>query len=559
MLIPSRLIRLLLVFLLALTLSACPFSSDSDKPPTDDDISQDDSSDLDDTDGDDEIPDTVQLTFADFLFTLEKDAFWEYRWDAKDQSYAQGSGTSTNSAKGRFRMTLGEPSMIAGVEGFPLQLSGNPIGADGDDAWDFTPRWKYLAVDETRLLASKDGATWETLFDAELGVWGGGGFFTTFPGDTLIVAQNGAIANDYLSASAIQVGRSNSQSQCETIVGITICGDESYDIKQYEYYQNQIGVVGYYYHSTSSFSGGGFYSSYTYDRNIGLVASSLKSDSVDYALETEPNNNFKNNAMTLSLPAKVRGDSNNETDYGGTSVFVNEIEPNDNFTDAQAISYSGEKMVGEVTDGDTAHSLIIPALNDGVYSTPEYTASFEDFYSLNMDSNYAVYVEMDILSKNADVDFYVFTLENGVPTIQARSIKDNLSKANYLESRSFNATAGKTYYIAIDIASSGSVKAQYLLKASYGTYGSISANANDVTDWYKFSLSDTRMLSITLTDTQRGVVLMNSDATQTLDKAIPSQGKAVVSHQLDSGDYLVGVTKGFTDKSGEYQLEITAQ
>jgi hypothetical protein len=211
--------------------------------------------------------------FSDFNFTLSQGTYWEFYWTYQKTSYAQGSGGSTAVDAGNFRVTLGAPKSIQGVTAYAVSVSGDST----DPSHDYAPRWAYLAVDNHRILGSVDGVNLKVIRDANTGQWQGGGFFTTFSDQSFIVAANGQIDNEFVQTSAVTAGRSASQSFCETIGGYYICpNDEAYTLDETEYYKGGIGPLGYYFYLGYSSSGGGFYTSFTYTRHLGLVASSLK-------------------------------------------------------------------------------------------------------------------------------------------------------------------------------------------------------------------------------------------------------------------------------------------
>ncbi len=196
---------------------------------------------------------------------------------------------------------------------------------------DFGPRWRYLGVDTDRIVVS-DGSSLKTLFDARLGKWAGGGFFTNrFDSDALVEAvdvriwESSDIADwpGVRTGLAVKVGHASSQSQCEVIAGIRVCPrEESFNISEAEYYRAGIGPVGYSFSSAASFSGGGFFSSYQTIEKLALVGSSLRN-------------------LTQSSP---------EEDL--PSIDAMELEPNDSREQAQVITENLD-LRGHVTAGDT--------------------------------------------------------------------------------------------------------------------------------------------------------------------------------------------------------------
>jgi N-acetylneuraminic acid mutarotase len=210
-----------------------------------------------------------------FDFTLEQGTYWEYYWTYEKTSYAQGSGSSTSVDSGNFRITLGPPISIEGTLAYSVTVTG-----DADDPnYDFTPRWEYIAVDEGQILGSENGVDLEVIFDAPKGQWNGGGFFTTFSDSTTLSATTDHIDNEFIETSAVSVNRFANQTQCETVAGITICpNDDSYTVSEKEYYKGGIGPIGYFCMLRYSSSGGNFYTSFSYERHLGLVDTSLTAE-----------------------------------------------------------------------------------------------------------------------------------------------------------------------------------------------------------------------------------------------------------------------------------------
>ncbi len=186
---------------------------------------------------------------------------------------------------------------------------------------DFAPRWRYLGVSANRILGS-NGSALQVLFDGQLGKWAGSGYFTDrFNSDELIEASASSISPDSAIAdwpgvepgAAISIGGASSQSQCERIEGLRICPrEETFSSSERELYRGGIGPVAYYFQSSASFSGGGFFSSYQTTENLALVASSLRGDVASVldettgGVESEPNNNLAQ-AQHLALPANIMG------------------------------------------------------------------------------------------------------------------------------------------------------------------------------------------------------------------------------------------------------------
>jgi N-acetylneuraminic acid mutarotase len=223
--------------------------------------------------------------FEGFDFALATGDYWDFYWSyeynsvsgpqapLQDQSPTQAPAANSHSVTGGyFRVTLGQQRTIDGVTAYEIVISGDID--DGD--WDYTPRWQYMAIYNHQLLGSETGQTLEVVFDAKNGTWIGGGFWATYGDDTEVSANQSSIDNAFITAQAISVRRSSGQSFCETIAGITVCpNDQSWTFNESEYYKRGIGPIGFHSYAGYSFSGGGFFDSFSHDRHIGLVASSL--------------------------------------------------------------------------------------------------------------------------------------------------------------------------------------------------------------------------------------------------------------------------------------------
>ncbi len=225
------------------------------------------------------------LRHPGLVLELQQGDFWEFRWMFSDQSCAQGSGCSSSEDGGVFTVTLGEPQTIRDVEMFAISVSGRHTTNDG--ASNLAPGWNYIGATETQIVAS-DGFSLVTIFDALDGEWIGGGFFYRFSRSethasrpTSIGSQPFASWPGVKSGPAVSVVRSDSQSMCDVIEGRRICpNDQSFSISETQYYQDEVGPVGYTFRSSASFSGGGFFSSSSDEETVALVRSSLRGDAI---------------------------------------------------------------------------------------------------------------------------------------------------------------------------------------------------------------------------------------------------------------------------------------
>jgi hypothetical protein len=500
--------------------------------------------------------------FTGFDFSLQEGDFWEFSWDASESKWAQGSSGSSAKERGTFRVTLGPPTNIQGIQAYEVLVTGNST-ADllNSTPVSFTPRWSHIAITDHQILGSIDGITLEVIFDAKTGAWTGGGFFTAFPIDVLIIAESGSINNDYISETGLSVGRSSSQDQCETIAGITICGDESYTKIAKEYFKEGVGPLGYKYLNSFSYSGGGFSSGGSDDYNIGLVASNLRGDTITHILEMEPNNSITD-AMILSLPVTLEGGSANEIGFGGsTPVFLKmtqESEPNDNQNASQIVQVPN-LINGAIEVGDAGTPTVLNP--PGV--SPGYTPSIEDWYVFTLTERSNLTATLDF-SDNTDADLDLFLLHDGTvhSTELDWSARDNPnpSVAEFNEKVSASGIEPATYWLAVDayLTPSGAVSYSLQIDISrrQGSSANVVLNEVQITDWYKIELDAERSLTITLAGGP-SVVLTDSTGQNTISSGTPATegGTAtIVSGALNPGEYLIGITDG-----GEYTLNINSQ
>lgn len=475
-----------------------------------------------------------------FDFPLQEGDFWEYAWDYKSSYVASGSSSSSSYA-GTFRVTLGAPVSKDGITFYEMLISGT---TDAGDRRDMKPKGAYLAVSQNKIMILDSNATTiKTLFDAQTGLWPGSGFFGGFPGDTLFSASLGRITNDYIDEPAYRVSESSSASQCEYFPGVgTICGgDYNENLDEREYYAENVGPVGYYaYFSMSdpSSSDGGWWASNT--THIGLTASSLRGDTLNYTLEIEPNNQTAA-ATPIALPATVQGDDVSETYLGGTTpvsmgmTHVTEIEPNNSPFSPQAVNIPSS-ITAHALDGDANTSVeVSPSPTD-----PTYVATFEDWYEVIIGASKTLDVTLDFPETGADLDMYLFSLENDNSTIiHASSTADNVGLGTHHEEMNKYLLSG-TYYVAVDAYDTPNNLGGYTLGISTGD------NFVAICDWYRFSIASQTQVDVAVTGGPR-FVLMEAAGVDTL----ASGAAAGASILLSPGTYLIGVSDG-----GPYTLVV---
>lgn len=225
------------------------------------------------TDGGTDTNTTTTPLYSGFDFTLQDGDYWEFYWKSSSASGSQTGSSSTSSDSGSYRITLNFSNNNGSFDVFALDVIGKTVDSSGNS---FAPRWSHMAISDNTVLASLDGSTFVTIFDAFDGKWVGGGFFTDF-GDNPIASVSTSVNNDFINTTAFAAGRDLSVSSCQYYPGVgTICtGDVSYTIIENEYYKPGMGPIAYNYSLSYSDSGGGFTTWTNQSRELGLVSTSF--------------------------------------------------------------------------------------------------------------------------------------------------------------------------------------------------------------------------------------------------------------------------------------------
>jgi Kelch motif len=150
------------------------------------------------------------------------------------------STTSTSSDHGTFRLTLGAPATVGGVDGFAVTVSGKTLVGGHE----FTPAWTFVAQYGARWLGSNDGATLVPLYDPALPS-GTRGFFLDMPESRRITAHADVFEGAYNRYAALALGDSRSDGGCELVLSYTICSDSATSFSQREYLKDGIGPIGF--------------------------------------------------------------------------------------------------------------------------------------------------------------------------------------------------------------------------------------------------------------------------------------------------------------------------
>ncbi len=537
----------------------------------------------DTTDNGDTSTGSVAPSIAGFDFGLNEGDFWEYQWDYSSSSAYSGGGSS-GSLSGVFRITLGKLSVVDGMTVYPLVVSGNNRqDVDGVSSF-ISPRWTHIAVHDNQIMVSSDGSTFETVFDANSGRVIGFGFFDELSATNLFEIANGTISNDYISGDAYVVSDSASESNCEYFPGYgTICGADvsvDYTMMRREYYQEGVGPVGYYYHYSAST--GGTFDSVHVSRtvNIGLVASSLRGDIVDYTLETEFNNTPQTASPVSysSLPVTLRGDFNYQADidvslpenYASTHYLYlnerNENEPNNSLAGSEVITLNSS-VHGDIGSSDTGESRSFPIPGFNV------STSIEDWYHYSMSEArpFDALLEFYGAAQGVDIDLWLFDANGEILNYAYgdNSAADGSDDSEYIRA---DLVPGD-YYIGVDIwpdtNNSSTKSASYTLSLNQSSFGSDPAVSNQVAimDFYRINVENTGSLTIT-TNPSLGVFLTGPDGETVLASAPESVDSGatqtvLVTPDLAPGEYLIGVGAqsyhwaGVNNDVDTYEITIT--
>jgi len=449
-------------------------------------------------------------------FGFKEGDFWEFAWDYYHNSWAQGSGSSTTEDAGKFSVTLGAPTDIDGITAYEVHVSGN--------AGEFAPRWQYLAYTDGVIYGSLQGLTLQTIFDPVTRAWLGGGFFAALDADSLVVAEDGYITNDYISGPAIETGNSSSQSQCE------------------------------YYYNTFSDCGSGYCSGATWCHHVGLVASSFTGDAPG---ELEPNDS-PDTAQGISVPGAIDGEASTGGAYIVWTYVLSESEPNDAPTTPLLLlePVGATLLFGSASDTDTfnEHSF--------QYQGVEYSTNGYDWYMFTLGRELAQH-ELELMlsftdATNADLDLYLF--DSSGTTLLAYSDKDNIYEGDPTESTEANLVPG-TYLICINAYDTAGKSVDYMLilkDRELTVYAE---------DWYSFVLAETTGVTITL-DFQAspsadldlylldgtGMITVASSAD---DNSVTGNPVETITATLDPGTYYIAIDAyAIPDGAAEYTVQI---
>lgn len=202
---------------------------------------------------------------------LQQGTYWDFAANTETQSFAQGNGTSSTTAFGLFRLTLGAATTIGGRTVYPITVTGkSTVGTT-----DFKPRWTHIGISGGSVFGSADGSTIQTIYDGTSTNATAAGFFVTFAANETVKASASTFTGQYNTLSAVLAGHSTASGGCQQIVGLTICSDTSTSFSEKEYYKDGLGPIAYTLNISYSSSGGGFFTSTKITRTVEIVGTSL--------------------------------------------------------------------------------------------------------------------------------------------------------------------------------------------------------------------------------------------------------------------------------------------
>jgi hypothetical protein len=256
--------------------------------------------------------------------------FLEYYARAHESSIVQGSSGSTREDAVQFRLSLGAPVQANGLALFPITITGRTTLLDSIEV---APRWHYLGSAGGKLYGSVDGRNVEAVYSPDGAL---SGFFVQRDPAQPAALSTRNFTGDYLNASAIAAGNSQSSGGCQVIAGYQICSDDSASASAYEYFKDGVGPLGFGLSRSSSSNGGGFYTSFTTTYEVELTGTSLAGAGVAFGTvphEVAAMNHARQHALATVHDGRIFV-FGRKAEGSGTEVEPSEIEVYDPATQA---------------------------------------------------------------------------------------------------------------------------------------------------------------------------------------------------------------------------------
>jgi hypothetical protein len=210
--------------------------------------------------------------FADIH--LRVGGFWEYSWE-----YTQiTNGTTQPTKSGKTLIGLVDSvqvnfNVIGLVTIFKTSYTG--LGDTYPLIWYSFP---YIGVKNGVIyVAQKQGTGYgaSELFNAQKGTLFKDGFVGYFSDDSKKTFISGSVTNKYWTKTCVTISEPYYKPMCETIAGVTICGDQSHDYQVKEYYIPHVGFGGFYRSGYSVFTGGGYTDTFRSTMIVALTATNM--------------------------------------------------------------------------------------------------------------------------------------------------------------------------------------------------------------------------------------------------------------------------------------------
>jgi hypothetical protein len=244
---------------------------------------------------------------------FQEGSFIEFAANTETTTFAQPSTTTNANDFGIFRITLGAPITSGDITLYPITVTGDAIVGGKN----FTPRWAHIGTRNGSIVGvprasvpsggrlrpqaaggfSVEGGTpqpapqpvtqqpsidVQTIYSAS-GTSASNltaraaGFFIAFGTTENVVVSNQTFTGDYNTLAGVRVAHSSASGGCETLLGLTLCQEESTTFSESEFYKDGIGPIGYQQDVTYSSNSGSFFTSTTIRQRVEVIRTSLSS------------------------------------------------------------------------------------------------------------------------------------------------------------------------------------------------------------------------------------------------------------------------------------------
>ena len=126
---------------------------------------------------------------------------------------------------------------------------------------------------------------------------------------------------------------------------------------------------------------------------------------------------------------------------GLSLAYTQEIEPNDDMTQAQAVALP-DIIEGNINSNDSGST------NAAIDAFVNTSVTVQDWYSITVDTSGLINVALDFSDSQA-VDLDLYLLDNSGQTLIGQSINDNVKTGVYSESIFKSGLSAGTYYLGV--------------------------------------------------------------------------------------------------------------